>query len=92
MPKTIKTIDQNLIKAFAEARNGLPAMVDQVEDGYNSQPLRFHFDEVDNTDSFDINPVSWKVFFTEMQNRELALAYEEDGDDPYYYEFVPAHA
>ena len=92
MATTIKTVDQNLIKAFANSRNGLPAMVDQVEDGYNSQPLRIHFDEVDNDDNFDINPVSWEVFFTEMRNRELAFAYEEDGDDPYFYELVPANA
>ena len=92
MATTIKTVDQNLIKAFANSRSGLPAMVDQVEDGYNSQPLRIHFDEVDNDDDFDINPVSWEVFFTEMRNRELAFAYEEDGDDPYFYEFVPANA
>ncbi|WP_116126610.1 hypothetical protein [Lewinella sp. IMCC34183] len=92
MATTIKTIDRNLIKSFAESRKGLPAMVDQVADGYNSQPLRIHFDEVDNEDSFDVNPVSWEVFFTEMQNRELALAYEEDGDDLYYYEFVPANS
>ena len=92
MATTIKTVDQNIIKAFAQARNGLPAMVDQTLDGYNSQPLRIHFDEVDNQDDFDINPVSWEVFFTQMRNRELAFAYEEDGDDPYFYEFVPANA
>ena len=93
MPTTIKTIDRNLIQAFASSRNGTPAMVDQVQDGYHSQPLRFHFLEQDNDDDFlDIKPVTWDVFFVEMQNRELALAYEEDGDDPYYYEFVPANA
>jgi hypothetical protein len=92
MATTIKTIDQNIIKAFAEARNGSPALVDQVEDGYNSQPLRIHFAEQNNEDDFELKPVSWEVFFTEMQNRELALAYEEGGDDPYFYEFVPANA
>ncbi|THH40628.1 hypothetical protein [Neolewinella litorea] len=91
MATTIKTIDHNLIKAFAKSRNGTPAMVDQVADGYSSQPLRIHFDEHDNEDTFDLNPVSWEVFFAEMRNRELALAFEEDGDDPYYYEFVPAN-
>lgn len=92
MPTTIKTVDRNLIKAFAEARQGDPAMVDQKQDGYNSQPLRFQFKDHDNQGDFDLKPVTWKVFFTQMDNRELALAYEEDGDDPYFYEFVPHNA
>ena len=92
MPKTIKTVDRNLIQAYAEARDGTPAMVDQVEDGYHSQPLRIHFNGRDTDVTFDLKPVSWDIFFTEMDNRELALTYEEGGDDPYFYEFVPHNA
>ena len=92
MATTVKTVDHNLIKAFAKARNGSPALIDQNVEGYSSQPLRIHFDEKNNEDDFDLQPVSWEAFFVEMKNRELALAYEEDGDDPYFYEFVPANA
>lgn len=68
-------------------------MIDQVEDGYHSQPLRIYFEEHQQADlEFDLKPVSWEIFFTEMQNRELAFAYEDGGQDPYYYEFVPANA
>ncbi|MGB3547497.1 MAG: hypothetical protein WBA17_11015 [Saprospiraceae bacterium] len=90
MAATIKTTEEEVIKAWAAARSGVPVLVDQVLDGYHSQPLRIYFEEQTSATDFDLKPVDWKVFFVEMRNRDLAFAYEENGDDNFFYEFVPA--
>lgn len=91
MPSTdiIKTTDHEEIKRWAAAREGVPAVVDQAEEGYNSDPLRIYFERQSTENLFSLKPIDWKTFFTIMDNRRLAFAYRPGGDNEYYYEFVP---
>lgn len=84
----IKTTDRDVIKQWAEARAGVPAVVDQVEEGYNSDPLRIYFEKQSTENLFALKPIDWETFFTIMDNRGLAFAYRPEGENEYYYEFV----
>lgn len=90
--KQIKTRDHDKIREWAESLDGVPTMIDQVEEGRHPQPLQIYFDLDDSEPEheFSYRQVSWKEFFQEMDKREFALVYELNGDDPHYHEFVPA--
>jgi hypothetical protein len=86
--KKVKTQDREVIKAWANKHGGVPTVVEQKIEGYHAQPLEIYFNQ-DTTDvTFERKQVTWEVFFTIMNNRNFAMVYEENGDDPHYHEFV----
>jgi hypothetical protein len=81
------TTDHQVIRAWAEARGGAPA---QVEDTGNSSGdagvLRIEFGDSDQLDEVD-----WEPFFRTFDDRKLAFVYQErtsDGSISRFNKFV----
>lgn len=89
MSESKKTTDKETIRNWAEARNGVPAMVKNTEKG-DSGVLRIHFPEKsENKESFD--KISWDQFFREFDNNNLSMVYQDkksDGEQSTFYKLV----
>jgi len=71
------TTDHEVIRAWAEARNGRPAKVADTEDSSGSGVLRIEFDDAaDRLDESD-----WDAFFEVFEDRGLAFIYQEKTSD-----------
>lgn len=88
-PKRVKTVDSDAIRTWAEARGGVPTIVEQSTEGYHPQPLEIYFNDAPTANTFSRKQIAWDDFFKIMQSRDLAFVYEENGNDPRFHEFVP---
>lgn len=77
---TARTIDHDIIKTWAEARGGRPALVSATktgEDDMESGLLRIDFGEQE--EGFEV--ISWDTFFRIFDENSLAFLYQEETDD-----------
>lgn len=82
------TTDHDVIRAWAEARGGRPAVVGGTEDdGSGAGVLRIEFRD----DSGDLEDVDWEPFFRTFDESNLAFVYQEqtsDGSQSRFNRFV----
>jgi hypothetical protein len=71
------TTDHDVIRAWAEARNGRPATVTDTEDGSGGGVLRIEFDDADER----LDESDWDTFFEVFDDRGLAFVYQEKTSD-----------
>jgi hypothetical protein len=81
------TTDHDVIRAWAEARNGCPASVEGTgNDGDDAGILRIEF-----RDDGNLEDVDWEPFFRTFDDRGLAFVYQEqttDGSQSRFNKFV----
>jgi hypothetical protein len=82
------TTDHDVIRAWAEARNGRPATVSGTENsGQGGGVLRIDFDEAEDR----LDEANWDDFFEVFDDRGLAFVYQEktsDGETSRFNRFV----
>ena len=82
------TTDHDVIRAWAEARGGAPAAVDNTGNSSGDTGiLRIEFRD----DSGDLDQVDWEPFFRTFDGRKLAFVYQEhtsDGSTSRFNKFV----
>jgi len=71
------TTDHEVIRAWAEARNGCPAVVSETEDSSGGGVLRIEFD----ADADRLAESDWGTFFRIFDERGLAFVYQERTSD-----------
>jgi hypothetical protein len=71
MSSATTTTDHEVIKKWAEARNGKPSKVAGSKDG---GILRIDFDEREP----NLEPISWAEFFEVFDDRKLAFLYQDE--------------
>jgi len=67
------TSDHDVIRAWAEARGGVPASVDGTGSAGDAGVLRIEFRD----DQGDLDEVDWEPFFKTFDERGLAFVYQE---------------
>lgn len=84
-----KTTDKQTIKNWAEARNGIPAVLKSTECDEGSA-LRIQFPKANHRfKNFD--KISWDNFFDQFEKNKLALVYQESkgsGESSTFYKLV----
>ncbi|HET6875987.1 MAG TPA: hypothetical protein VFH38_00505 [Jatrophihabitans sp.] len=81
------TTEHDVIRAWAEARGGCPAVVESTEDADQSGILRIDFRD----DAGSLDDVEWEPFFRTFDERGLAFVYQEqtsDGSQSRFNKFV----
>jgi hypothetical protein len=81
------TTDHDVIRAWAEARNGCPASVEGTGSDGDAGILRIEFRD----DKGDLEDVDWEPFFRTFDERGLAFVYQEktsDGSPSRFNKFV----
>lgn len=84
--QSTKTTDHQAIKQWAEARNGVPAVIKETRDATDKGILRIHFpDQSDDNGRF--SEISWNHFFQDFDRLELAFLHStEEGNT--FHKFV----
>jgi hypothetical protein len=81
------TTDHDVIRKWAEQRDGVPATVEGTErGGEHAGVLRIRF-----RDDEDLDEISWDEFFEKFDEERLAFLYQErtkDGDESRFFKFV----
>lgn len=88
---SIRTIDAEEIRAWAEARDGKPAVVESTKDEDGGGMLRIDFGEKEP----GLEEISWDDFFRIFDDNNLAFLYQErtsDGGVSYFFKFVERDA
>src|SRR5215216_3890004 len=75
--KTLVTTDHDVIRKWAEDRNGVPATVEGTEHGDHLGVLRFDFAEPSDR----LRHVSWDEWFKTFDERNLNFIYQEHTTD-----------
>jgi hypothetical protein len=75
--RSLATTSHEVIRQWAEERNGIPATVDGTEHGDHLGVLRFDF----GGDSERLRHVSWDEWFTTFDERKLNFLYQEERKD-----------
>ena len=75
--RSLATTSHEVIRAWAEARNGVPATVEGTEHGDHLGVLRFDF----GGDSERLRQVSWDEWFETFDARRLNFIYQEERKD-----------
>ncbi len=78
----VTTTEHAVVRAWAQERGGMPAIVSGTDDG-------LRFDWGDGLE--DLERLSWEDFFVVFEEYGLAFAHIED-DDSSVYEFVSRYA
>ncbi len=87
MAQASTTTDHNVIRKWAEARDGRPARVRGTEDRSGEGILRFDFAEPDDK----LESISWEEFFETFDDRKLAFLHQDktaDGKTSRFFKFV----
>lgn len=85
------TTDHDVIRAWAEARGGRPASVEDTGGGGDAGLLRLEFPDRAQADDARLDDVDWDRFFTTFDDRGLAFVYQEktsDGESSRFNRFV----
>jgi Rho termination factor, N-terminal domain len=75
--RSLATTSHEVIRAWAEARNGVPATVEGTEHGDHLGVLRLDF----GGDSDSLEHVSWDEWFATFDVRKLNFIYQEERKD-----------
>jgi hypothetical protein len=75
--RSLATTSHEVIRKWAEDRNGVPATVEGTEHGDHLGVLRFDF----GGDSDDLRHVSWDEWFETFDARKLNFLYQEERKD-----------
>lgn len=70
-----KTQDHEIIKNWAEARNGKPALIET--DGNSGGILKIRFDD----DEQELKGISWNEFFDIFDRENLTFLYDPEEDN-----------
>jgi hypothetical protein len=73
------TTDHNAIRKWAERHGGKPAAVDRTHRGDDVGIIRIMFPKAPNSEHGNLVEISWEEFFSEFEQRGLALVYDPDG-------------
>jgi len=71
------TTDHETIRRWAESHGGKPAAVDRTHKGDDVGIIRIMFPKAPNSEHGHLVEISWEEFFTEFEERQLALIYDE---------------
>ena len=89
MSRSKQTHDHQVIKQWAEARNGMPARVIGTAVKGDEGILRIHFPQFSKND--DLEEISWEDFFTDFEADKLDFLYQEkkaDGETSTFHKLV----
>lgn len=75
--RSLVTTSHEVIRQWAEERDGVPATVDGTEHGDHLGVLRFDF----GGDSDRLREVSWEEWFATFDDRRLNFIYQEEKKD-----------
>lgn len=70
------TTDHNVIRRWAEQQGGKPAAVDRTHKGDDVGIIRIMFPKAPNSEHSHLVEISWEEFFTEFEQRNLALVFD----------------
>ncbi len=87
MAKSEKTTDHNAIKSWVEEHDGVPMKVKGTEKG-DSALLRIGFPDNKNSDSENLEEISWEEFFKVFDENKLALLYQPEDNDKLFTKLV----
>ncbi len=78
-PRAEVTTDHKTIRQWAERQGGKPAAVDRTHKGDDVGIIRIMFPNAPNSEHGNLVEISWDEFFTEFEERNLALVYDPSG-------------
>lgn len=87
MAQAIRTIDHEEIQSWAEARGGIPSVVEGTHDESGTGILRVDFGEQNE----GLEEISWEEFFRIFDANELAFVYQDEtaeGDESTFCKFI----
>ncbi|WP_017730765.1 hypothetical protein [Nafulsella turpanensis] len=87
MAKSEKTTDHNAIKSWVNEHDGVPMKVKDTDKG-NSALLRIGFPDNKNSDSENLEEISWDKFFKVFDDNKLALLYQPEDNDKLFTKLV----
>ena len=87
MAKSEKTTDHKTIQSWVEEHDGVPMKVKNTDNG-NSALLRIGFPDNKNSDSDNLEEISWEEFFKVFDKNKLALLYQPEDDDKLFTKLV----
>jgi hypothetical protein len=70
--------DHNAIRKWAERHGGKPASVDRTHQGEDVGIIRLMFPKAPHSEHSHLVEISWDEFFTEFEERQLALLYDPE--------------
>lgn len=73
------TTDHALVRTLVEDRDGYPAHLAKSEGQGDSGLLQVGLADAD--ESGDLKEISWEQFFEEFEEKDLAFAYREGGEE-----------
>lgn len=73
------TTDHEEIRKWAESKGGKPAAVKRTHRGGDVGIIRIMFPDNPQSEHDALTEISWDEFFTEFEQRKLALLYEKNG-------------
>jgi hypothetical protein len=76
MAKT--TTDHDTIRKWAEGKGGKPGAVKRTHQGGDVGVIRIMFPDAPQSQHDALTEIGWDEFFTEFEERKLALLYDED--------------
>ncbi len=80
--RSLYTRNHDVIKAWAEERNAVPATIEGTEKGDRAGVLRFDFQGVgDDERSSRLKHISWEDWFKTFDERNLNFIYQEHRSD-----------
>lgn len=85
--ETLRTIDHDEIREWAEARDGRPSVVSATHRDDEGGILRIDFGSKEE----NLEEISWKEFFAIFEDSELAFVFQEhaaDGEPSFFCKFV----
>ena len=75
------TTDHDTIRKWAEDRGGKPATVASTSGGDDPGVIRIMFPDDSNSESDNLEEISWETFFEKFDDSGLALLYQEETAD-----------
>ncbi|MCJ0743401.1 hypothetical protein [Pedobacter montanisoli] len=89
MSTSEQTHDHEVIKKWAEKRQGVPAKIKDTGKKENEGVLRIHFPDFSKSDDFE--ELDWDTFFKEFDDNKLDFLYQEkkeDGETSTFHKFI----
>ncbi|KQR70240.1 hypothetical protein [Pedobacter sp. Leaf176] len=91
MSSSKQTHEHATIKAWAEKHGGVPALVEDTENGKKGGGiLRIHFPEHSDSKS-DLKETDWDNFFKVFDDNKLDFLYQDkkaDGEESTFHKFI----
>lgn len=90
MSESQRTTDHQKIKAWAEARGGVPAKIKDTGKQSSDGVLRIHFPERSNNDE-EFEEISWNNLFENFDSNKLDFLYQDEkagGEESTFHKFI----